>query len=506
MIATSFDTLVSVDCHSRYNRLVKAWRDGRWWMLKGLKPEYEADPVMRELLRKEFNLGMMLRHQGIVGFVSLEQVPQLGAGEFIVQEWIEGVTLKRWLVGAHPWREKLEVLLQLCDVLDYCHRMNVVHRDIKPSNIMITPDGHVINIDMGLAVAGNQSAFRAPAGTERYMAPEQRQNSVIIDGRADLYAVGCIMQEMSLPRRFNPVIRQLLQQDLYKRPSDAKSLQEALIHAANIGRRLFKWAGLFLLAVMFAVGAFVLGNGALGVRFWGIGVKMAPTLPDYLTADTVNHWAADTAHFITVTEGDFTYSFPKTPHDIPGNISEDVAVDLGLSVMWAPFNVGCESPSLCMTGGYYGYGDPTGKLITINDDSMGMYWNTSFQNDYSGTEYDIARIQWGGRWRTPRKADMDELINRCQWTYICPEGTPPGYLVIGSNGNRIFLPMAGFRYENEYYELGKMGYYWVTSSRVDYSMNDFGHDGVALRLLPEGLQYIYIIVGNGFSVRPVLDR
>ena len=506
MISAPFDTLDMVECHSRYNRLVKAKRDGRWWMLKGLKPEYEDDPIMRELLRKEFKLGMMLRHQGIVGFVGLEQVPQLGNGEFIVQEWVEGVTLKLWLDGEHKWQEKVNVLQQMCNVLDYCHRMNVVHRDIKPSNIMITPDERVVIIDLGLAVAGNQSSFRAPAGTERYMAPEQRQQDVIVDGLADLYAVGCIMREMGLPRRFNRVIRWLQQNDRHKRPSDAKTLHKALAHVAASNYRLIKCTALILLAAVCSATAFVLGSNSTGTHFLGPGQKLAPILPEYLTADTINYWASDTAHYITVTEDGMRYTFPKMPHEIPENISEDVAVDLGLNVLWAPFNVGCDRPSLCMTGGYYGYGDPTGRLMTSKDDSGGMYWNTSSQNDYSGSEYDIARVKWGGQWRTPRKEDMDELLTRCQWTMVHPSGTPPGYLVIGPNGNRIFLPLAGFRYENEYYELGKMGYYWVTTSRVDESMNNAGHDGVALRLLPEGVQCIFIIVNNGFSVRPVLDR
>ena len=197
MAQHKFDTFIPVDCQSRYNLLLRAKRDGQWWMLKGLKKEYANDAVMLELLRKEFNLGMLLRHQGIVSVVALEQVPQLGGGEFIVQEWVEGSTLKQWLAVPHSWREKVDLLLQTCDALDYCHRMNVVHRDIKPSNIMVTPDGRAVIIDMGLAVAGNQSAFRAPAGTERYMAPEQRQEGVVVDGRADLYAMGCIMQEMA---------------------------------------------------------------------------------------------------------------------------------------------------------------------------------------------------------------------------------------------------------------------------------------------------------------------
>ena len=505
MTGKAFDILNPVDCHSQYNRLVKARRDGRWWMLKGLKPEFEADPVMRELLRKEFNLGMMLRHRGIVGVVSLEQVPQLGGGEFIVSEWVEGVTLKQWLAEAHSWREKVDVLQQLCDALDYCHRMNVVHRDIKPSNIMITPDRRAVIIDMGLAVAGNQSVFRAPAGTKRYMAPEQRQEGVAINGRADLYAVGRIMQEMQLPRRFNRVTNRLLQPDRDKRLPDAPTLRRELERVAD-GRRLLRMAGAFLLVAVCAVVAYVLGAGQMGNRFMGVGSKLAPTLPDYLTMDTVNHWKADTAHFITVTEDDISYSFPKVSNDIPGDIGEDVAVDMGLSVLWAPFNVGCDRPSLSMTGGYYGYGDPTGKLTTTDGKANSQYWNILSLDDYSGTDYDIARVHWGGRWRTPRRADMEELLNRCQWTFVRPEGTPPGYLVVGPNGNRIFLPLAGFRYDYDYYELGKMGYYWITMPRDERIGIQSGFLGLAFQLMPGSFHYGYADVTDGFSVRPVLDR
>ena len=507
MTGKAFDKLEAIDCHSRYNRLVKARRDGRWWMLKGLKPEYESDALMRELLRKEFNLGMLLRHQGIVGIVSLEQVPQLGGGLYIVQEWVEGVTLKQWLAGTHTWREKVDLLQQLCLSLDHCHRLNVVHRDIKPSNIMVTPDGRAVLIDMGLAVAGNQSAFRAPAGTERYMAPEQRHDGGDVDGRADLWAVGCIMQEMALPRRFGSVRHRLLQRDRDKRYPDAQALHQALTHAAGGGRRQLTWGGAAVLAAVCALAAFVAGSGQLGNRLLGMGDRVAPTLPECLTADTVNHWMADTAHFITLTEGDIRCTVPKVTCPIPGNIPEGMAVDLGLSVLWAPFNVGCDRPSLAMPGGFYGYGDTTGQLISTDGKNANLYWNVSSQDDYSGTEFDIATVHWGGRWRTPRMADMDELLNRCQWTFVSPGGTPPGYLVIGPNGNRIFLPLAGFRYEYDYYELGQKGLYWVTVPCDEKQAANFNGFLVRMLVIEPGLmQYGVALVPNGFSVRPVLDR
>ena len=90
--------------------------------------------------------------------------------------------------------------------------------------------------------------------------------------------------------------------------------------------------------------------------------------------------------------------------------------------------------------------------------------------------------------------------------FLQPEGAPPGYLVIGPNGNRIYLPLVGFRYENDYYELGKMGYYWVTTSRHEEVTVNLGRVGLALVLVPGAISVGYADVADGFSVRPVLDR
>ena len=500
MAKHKFDTFIPVDCQSRYNLLLRAKRDGQWWMLKGLKKEYATDAVMLELLRKEFQLGMMLQHQGVAAFVSLEQVSEMG-GTFIVQEWVEGVTLKQWLTTNHSTSEKINVLLQLCDVLSYCHSMNVVHRDIKPSNIMITPSHQVVLIDFGLALAGNQAIFRAPAGTKQYMAPEQYDKNVVVDGRADLYAVGGIMQDMNLPFTYRGVIRSLLECDPNRRPSNAMELRKALV--AKIGKRskLVRWISWMAIVALFIVGAYRLGNSPMGNRLFGAAYYFPPTLPDYLIRDTANHWDTDTSRYITLVGGDsIRYSVPKAETDIPGNIDENEAVNLGLSVLWAPFNVGCDRANLSMPGGYYGYGEPSGVVTSVNPDNINMYW-TSYHGDYSGTEYDIAHEQWGGQWRTPRKAEFDELIAECQWTLVKPAYGPSGYLVIGPNGNRIFLPMAGFRYGSEYYEIATMGFYWMTVPNGGEN-----ESGVALRIQPEGLQIISTIANNGFSVRPVRDR
>lgn len=496
-----FDTFYEVDCHSRYNRLVRAHRDNQFWMLKGLKPEYADDAVMQELLRKEFDLGMMLRHSGVVAFVSMEQVPELD-GTFIVQEWVDGVSLKQWLESPHNTREKIDLLRQLCDVLNYCHSMNVVHRDIKPSNIMVTNESQVVLIDFGLALSASQSIFRSPAGTDRYMAPEQRRDGANIDGRADLYAVGRIMQDMDLPRRYHLIADSLLATAPEQRPASTATLRQALDAVGRHRNQLAFWIVGLLATALLAIAAFFLGNGHLGSQLLGMGPVVAPLLPTYLTTDTTDYWSADTTHYSVLTTVDGAYyCVPKPGQRIAGDIAEDVAVDLGLSVLWAPFNVGCDRASLVMTGGFYGYGEPTGMVTTDVNTNVVLYW-TNHLGDYSGTDYDIARQQWGGHWRSPRKADFDELIDRCQWTFVRPAHGPAGYLVVGPNGNRIFLPLSGFRYGLDYYEIGEMGFYWTANPTITESDSH----GLALRLSPEGMLYLSTVANNGFSVRPVLDR
>ena len=496
-----FEQFTEIECHSRYNRLVKARRGGQWYMLKGLKDQHAADPVMLELLRKEFNLGMLLRHVGVVDYVEMAHIPQL-QGIFIVQEYVEGVTLKQWMEQPHTHQEKLDIVRQLAGTLQYCHSMNVVHRDIKPSNVMVTPNGHSVLIDFGLAVAANYDVFRAPAGTDSFMAPEQRRDDVVIDGRADLYALGRIMQEMRLPRRYNYMTKRLLQPDRELRPDTASHLLAML----NNTTRRRRWQLSAIAAVALAAGVFAAGYSSWGNQVLGVGQRTEAVLPGYLTADTMNHWAADTARYVTISTSDKRHAatFLKIGAPIPGPIDESVAVDLGLSVKWAPFNVGSDCPNLQNWGGFYGYGEPTGNITTTDYGNVVTYWSSNF-GDYSGTKYDIARIHWGHRWRTPRLAEVEELLSRCQWTLLQPERGPQGYLVTGPNGNSIFLPLAGFRYNATYYSVGEKGYYWFTieDPNAEYAADA---SGTFLWLKPEGIQLLTTIANNGFSVRPVLDK
>ncbi len=113
------------------------------------------------------------------------------------------------------------------------------------------------------------------------------------------------------------------------------------------------------------------------------------------------------------------------------------AIDLGLSVKWASWNVGASK--IADYGGLYGAGDPTGlKTSTNNND---YHWVDG--ENICGTQYDLAHVKWGGTWRLPTIEELKELKEKCTWTHnIVLEGIK-GSIAKGLNGNELFFPYAG---------------------------------------------------------------
>ena len=89
------------------------------------------------------------------------------------------------------------VVVEIAEALAFIHRQQVVHRDLKSQNIMITHNGHYVKlIDFGLADTDSHAILKQPAGTLRYMAPEQAQQTQA-DVRNDIYSLGVIFQDMN---------------------------------------------------------------------------------------------------------------------------------------------------------------------------------------------------------------------------------------------------------------------------------------------------------------------
>lgn len=173
------------------------------------------------------------------------------------------------------------------------------------------------------------------------------------------------------------------------------------------------------------------------------------------------------------------------------------AVDLGLSVLWATRNVGAATTD--DFGGLYGWADPTGEKTSSSADD---YPSSTPPDAIGGTSNDIARVRWGGQWRTPNYLEVQELVNKCTFTWTAINNVK-GALVTGPNGNTIFLPASGRRDVDDIDFRNSAGYYWSATHDKQHasggqSFGMFFNDGNKSRG-HYGREY-------GLSVRPVKNK
>lgn len=175
-----------------------------------------------------------------------------------------------------------------------------------------------------------------------------------------------------------------------------------------------------------------------------------------------------------------------------GTINGHEYVDLGLSVKWATCNIGASTPS--DYGNYYAWGEISTKTNYTEENSV-TYGKE--MDDISGdSRYDAARANWGGTWRMPTFLEMEELKEKCEWTWTT-EGGHKGFRVTGPNGNSIFLPAANHR-QDGLVVARETGSYW--SSTPDDTQHAFGLGwfyGSSYGALSWGPRI------NGSSIRPV---
>jgi serine/threonine-protein kinase len=155
-----------------------------------------AEAVDSERFLREIEIAATLHHPHILPLF------ESGAEDgllFFVMPHVEGESLRVRLQGGRlAVDEALRIAREVAGALDYSHRHGVVHRDIKPENILLQ-DGQAIVADFGIARAidaDGDGQGRRGTGTPHYMSPEQATAASVIDGRADIYALGCVLYEM----------------------------------------------------------------------------------------------------------------------------------------------------------------------------------------------------------------------------------------------------------------------------------------------------------------------
>ena len=149
-------------------------------------------------------------------------------------------------------------------------------------------------------------------------------------------------------------------------------------------------------------------------------------------------------------------------------------VDLGLpsGLKWATCNVGASSPE--EYGDYYAWGETGTKTSYLESNNLTLGKTlTELRNkgiidgsDRLTLSHDAARANWGGTWRMPTKAECDELMDKCAWTWTT-QNSINGCEVTGPNGRSIFLPAAGGRYGTSLIRAGEVGRYWGSTADDD---------------------------------------
>ena len=160
------------------------------------------DELLKRFLR-EAQVSAQLKHPNIVTIYDIGEVAGMS---YLAMEFIDGVGLEKVIrdAGPLPIERAAAIAAQVADALDYAHRHNVVHRDIKPANIMLEAGDRVKVADFGIARVTNSAdqltATGGLLGTPSYMSPEQAKGNEL-DGRSDLFSVGCVLYEMLTGKR-----------------------------------------------------------------------------------------------------------------------------------------------------------------------------------------------------------------------------------------------------------------------------------------------------------------
>ena len=173
--------------------------DDRTVAVKILKDEFLANEEFTRRFKNESKAIAILSHPNIVKVFDVSFGERL---QYIVMEYIDGITLKEYIDQQQDikWKEAVHFTVQILRALQHAHDKGIVHRDIKPQNIMLLPDGTIKVTDFGIA-RFSRTDIRATSnqakaiGSVHYISPEQARGE-ITDEKADIYSVGVMLYEM----------------------------------------------------------------------------------------------------------------------------------------------------------------------------------------------------------------------------------------------------------------------------------------------------------------------
>ena len=176
--------------------------------LKTLDPDVaEEQPEYVKRFVREAKIASKIRHPNLVAVHDAGYDTEKNV-YYLVMDYVSGGTVRDAVAfgGARPEKEAVQIVLQVASALAAARRFGMVHRDIKPENIMLTPEGTVKLVDLGVAkITDGSDSLKTTAnsvfGTPAYISPEQALDSSKVDTRADIYSLGIVLFEMLCGQR-----------------------------------------------------------------------------------------------------------------------------------------------------------------------------------------------------------------------------------------------------------------------------------------------------------------
>lgn len=218
----------------------------------------DPDDALSSRLLQEARVIAKLEHPGIVPLHDAGILPD--RRPYYTMKLVQGKRLDEHVQDVTGMSDRLRIFLRICDAVAFAHARGVLHRDLKPSNVMVGPFGEVLVMDWGLSkllgtstVAQNSrtsvqsnSVWVSPGqgtshgsvlGTPGYMAPEQTRGESSLDQRADIYALGAILQFLlveaspqPVPRALSAIRRQAMAEDVSERYQTVPDLASDIAH------------------------------------------------------------------------------------------------------------------------------------------------------------------------------------------------------------------------------------------------------------------------------------
>lgn len=254
--------------------LARDLRHNRSVAIKVLRPEF-AIALSADRFLLEIQIEARLKHPYIL--------PLFDSGDadgllYYVMPYVEGQSLRARLKleTQLPLEEALRITSEVAEALGYAHTQGVVHRDVKPGNILLD-ESHALLADFGIARAVTELGGNALSesglviGTPEYMSPEQGSEKGRIDGRSDIYALGCVLYEMlsGEPPFTGPTAQAIIARHMQERPRSLRVVRSTIPEHVEeaIGVALAKVpADRFTTAVGFVAALGQVGETAAAVR------------------------------------------------------------------------------------------------------------------------------------------------------------------------------------------------------------------------------------------------